>query len=95
MAQTPITTAPTYSGTAPTGTITITDEDGTLVGQAVVPDGTATTTATLANGLHKLTTAYSGDANYAASSSSLPYTVLVQASSSGASGSLPPPITIG
>ena len=91
MMQAPVTTAPTYSGAAPTGTVTISDEDGSLVGQAVVTDGTATTTATLANGLHKLTTAYSGDANYAASTSSLPYTVLVQASGSG----LPPPITIG
>ena len=77
--QTDPTSAPSYpAGAEPSGSIVVKDEGGAVVGQSTATDGTASTTATLANGLHKLTTSYSGDSVYAASTSTVPYLVLVQ-----------------
>ena len=89
--QTDPTSAPTYSGAQPTGTITITDEGGAVVATTAVSRGQAISFTMLSNGLHKLTTQYSGDSTYAASKTSVPYSVLVQGSSGGGGGG----ITIG
>jgi hypothetical protein len=57
---------------APTGTVTFRDGNVVLGTVAVGPDGTATfTTSFAAAGGHAITAAYSGDANFAASSQAL------------------------
>lgn len=76
-----------------TGTITFTDGTNTL-GTAPLANGTATlTTSALAAGTHSITAAYSGDANFTASSSSaLPQTVQPAPSTIGVFSSLSPSI---
>ena len=59
----------TGSGVAPTGTVSFYD-GATLLGTAPVqPDGTATLTTTFGGGPHSITAVYSGDTNYAGSTS--------------------------
>jgi hypothetical protein len=52
----------------PTGTVTFLD-GATVLGTAAVQNGTASLTTILATGTHAITTTYSGDATFAASSS--------------------------
>jgi hypothetical protein len=72
------TVAPTTGTGTPTGTITF--SDGTNpIGTGTITAGVATfTTSSLANGAHSITAAYSGDTNFAASTSTA-LTVVVTA----------------
>ncbi|MDM7999656.1 MAG: Ig-like domain repeat protein [Dehalococcoidia bacterium] len=64
-----ITLTATVTGTGATGTVTFMDGD-TVLGTSAVVDGVATLTiSTLAVGGHSITAVYSGDANFAGSSS--------------------------
>jgi hypothetical protein len=67
-------TVPATTGTAPTGTVTL---SGAVAQTATVSNGTATFALpkTLAAGSRTLTASYSGDANYAASAASTTLTV--------------------
>jgi hypothetical protein len=65
------TVAPQSGNGAPTGTVTFSDGASSL-GTATLTSGTATfSTATLSNGPHTIVAAYSGDANFSASSSAV------------------------
>jgi hypothetical protein len=65
------TVAPQSGNGTPTGTVTFSD-GATSLGTATLTSGTATfSTATLSNGSHTITAAYSGDANFSASSSAV------------------------
>jgi sugar lactone lactonase YvrE len=71
--------------TIPTGTYTLTDTFNgattTLASGTLDASGEAyLTTTTLAQGAHSLTMSYSGDSNFAASTTSTPYVLLVAAS---------------
>ncbi len=73
------------SSATPTGTVTFSDGGVTLGTIAVQSDGTAAlSTDSLANGTHSIYASYSGDSNYAASSS----TTLTETI-----GTLPPPVS--
>jgi sugar lactone lactonase YvrE len=80
--QTPIVTGTTetitvnFNPTAATGTVTFTD-GGTLLATVPVASGTAVySSSTLAQGIHNIAIAYSGDSNYLSASSTLTITVL-------------------
>ncbi len=68
------------AGVIPTGTYTISDGGTVIASGSLDATGEAyLTTSTLAPGTHSITTTYSGDANFNASSSSTPYTIKVVA----------------
>ena len=85
------------SGAVPTGTITITDAtSGTTVGTGTLASGSATiTVSTLAVGARTLIATYSGDTNYAGSSSTAPVVITISpvtatvAATVSPSGSIP------
>ncbi|MDE1161840.1 MAG: Ig-like domain repeat protein [Acidobacteriaceae bacterium] len=69
------------NGVVPTGTVTYTMSTGTTLGPVTLSNGTATiTTKTLAaNWSYTVSAAYSGDTNYAASSSSTGFSIAPEA----------------
>jgi hypothetical protein len=65
-----VTFTATITGTGATGTVTFKDGE-TVLGSSTLSDGTATyTTSTLSVGSHSISAVYSGDANFADSTSS-------------------------
>jgi hypothetical protein len=87
------TIASTSGGTTatPTGTIAFSD-GGTLLGSSPLTGGSATfSTSSLAAGNHSITAQYSGDANFASSSSGFTEAIVVQDFSLGAA---PPSVSV-
>ncbi|HLZ08930.1 MAG TPA: Ig-like domain-containing protein, partial [Chloroflexota bacterium] len=68
----PVTFTVTVSGSAPTGTVTLSDQNSTLATVPLVNGVASFTTSSLAKGAHQITATYSGDgANLPSSSSKL------------------------
>jgi hypothetical protein len=66
----PVTFTVTVSGSAPTGTVTLSDQNSTLATVPLVNGLASFTTATLTKGAHQITATYSGDAANLSSASS-------------------------
>jgi autotransporter-associated beta strand protein len=84
-----VTVKPQGAGAAPTGTVTFSDNGAQIGAPVPLVNGVATfTTSALANGNHKITASYSGDANNKAGTSDVfGVTVLVQTTVTGGGGS--------
>ncbi|WP_187290258.1 Ig-like domain repeat protein [Terriglobus saanensis] len=91
-----VTPASLVDATAPTGTITFTDSLQGVVGTATLSAGTATLALTTLNaGSHSLVATYSGDTNYAASTSTTTVTVAVTAATGSLTATLSSTAAIG
>jgi hypothetical protein len=66
------------SAPVPTGTVTFTDQSGTLCSMVQISSGTATCTATIMAAPDTVTATYSGDSNYSPTSSSAAITIMGQ-----------------
>jgi trimeric autotransporter adhesin len=91
-----VTPASLVDATAATGTITFTDSLQGVVGTATLSSGTATLAlTTLTAGTHSLVATYSGDANYAASTSTTTVVVTVAAATGTLTSTLTPTASLG
>ena len=91
-----VTPASLVDATAPTGTITFTDSLQGVVGSATLSAGSATLALTTLNaGSHSLVATYSGDTNYAASTSTTTVTVTVTPATGSLTATLSPTGSIG
>jgi VCBS repeat-containing protein len=77
---------------APTGTVTLQDSSSAMTTLNLVNGQASFATASLAVGLHSITAAYNGDANFSASSSTLSQIVTKDASSMTLSSSVNPSV---
>src|SRR5208282_6069863 len=85
--------APTSGRGTPTGTVSFSD-GANLIGTAALNSRTASyTTSSLANGSHSITAAYSGDSNFAPSTSSLMMIVVSPPAKSATTTSITPSST--
>jgi hypothetical protein len=91
-----VTPSTLVNGTAPTGTVTITDSIDGVVGTISLASGAGTIDITsLSVGSHSLVATYSGDTNYAASSSAAAVVISVSAASGTLAATIAPTTAVG
>lgn len=91
-----VTPASTVNGTAPGGTITYTDSVDGVLGTVTFTGGTASLAiSTLTAGTHSVVATYSGDANYAASSSTTSVVITITAATGTLAATISPTAAVG